>query len=335
MQVLGARRDRIDRDGLPGVADQALPEVARGEQVGVVLERDPVAAGELPQLGLDAVGEVLPAQAVEVGLAEVHQRVTGGVLGELGEPDRMPVVGQVVVDEPVDRRVGERRDFALEQRPVGVGAGHPVLGEELVELLRLGGVRGRIVPFVRARVPVADVTQHAPEVAAGVGVEGDVGDAVLRQAGGDGRQQRVTRVLGHPAVDAVGDDVVELAQRAVDQVAQIALAQLDVAQPGRGDRAPAFGDRLRGQIDPGGADARGRRGHRHQVAAGTAADLQHARVEGVGRDQAVQDRDRREPLRMRLSIRIIGVSDGVIDVVRHRPAFFTPRALMQLGSGTC
>ena len=53
----------------PRVADDALAEVARDQQVAEVLERDPVAVREVPHVRLDARREHLRAQAVEVRLA--------------------------------------------------------------------------------------------------------------------------------------------------------------------------------------------------------------------------------------------------------------------------
>ena len=153
-----------------------------------------------------------------------------------------------------------------------------LLLEEPVELLRLLGARELVARSPRA-CHRPDVAQHAPEVAAGLRVVGDVGDPVrASSAARDRRQQRVARVRRDPAVDAVGDDVVELAERAVGQLAHVALAQLDVGQPDLGDRGAALLDRLGGEVDADRADAGRRRRHRHQVAAGAAADLQHARV---------------------------------------------------------
>ena len=76
--------------------------------------------------------------------------------------------------QPVQRRAGERRDLALEQRAVGVGRRHAVLLEELVQLLRLLGAGDIVAVLDAARMPQAGVAQHAPEVAAGLGVERDV-----------------------------------------------------------------------------------------------------------------------------------------------------------------
>ncbi len=80
-------------------------------------------------------------------------------------------------------------------------------------------------------MPQARVAQHLPEVAAGLRVVGDVRDPVGGETAGERGHQRVARVLWDPPVDAVGDDVVEFAEPPVGEVAQIALAQLDVVKP--------------------------------------------------------------------------------------------------------
>ena len=241
-----------------GAAEHALAEVARGQQVAVVLERDPVAAGELPDLGLDALGQHLGAQAVEVGLADVAEPVArrrarrtsanqSGSQNSLRSSCTSRYSGPSASD----------RDLALEQRAVGVGGRHPLLLEELVQLLRLRRAGELVAGIDVARVPEPGVAQHAPEVAAGLRVVGDVGDPVRREAGGERRHQRVARVRRDPAVDAVGDDVVELAERAVGQVAHVALAQLDVASA-RSRRSPRCRRRsapLRGRRRPRGCRA--------------------------------------------------------------------------------
>ena len=69
------------------VAEHALAEVARGQQVAVVLERDPVAVRRASRRSASTpVGQHLRAQAVEVGLADVAEPVRGRVRGELREP---------------------------------------------------------------------------------------------------------------------------------------------------------------------------------------------------------------------------------------------------------
>ena len=78
----------------------------------------------------------------------------------------------------------------------------------------------------------------------------------------------------------------------------------------------ADGARCRASPRPSPAGCRRRRNH-----------LQHARAHGIGRREAVQDRDRRKPVRMRLRIRVVGVANLVVDGGCHVPWIFHESAL--------
>ena len=151
----------------------------------------------------------------------------------------------------------------------------------------------------------------------------------------DRGQQVVADRLGDPRVDAVGDDEVEVAELPAAQVGDVALAQLDVLDADRRDRLPALRDRGLREVDAERGDpGRGHR-HREQVPAGAAADLQDPRRERVRGVQPVQDRHRSEPVRVGLSIRIIGVSDGVVNEVGHRSCIFHTTRSNDVRVGPC
>ena len=156
------------------VAEHRRAEAPEQQQVLVLLARDPVAAGDLVEPLLDPVRIARRPQLERARLGDVPEPVPGGRARELVEPHGRPEVRQLVVHEPVLRALGEHRDLHPEHPAVRV-LGDPDLEEleQLARLLRLRGP-GRLV----ARVPQRRLAQQPPQVAAGVRVVGDVGDAV-------------------------------------------------------------------------------------------------------------------------------------------------------------
>ena len=150
----------------------------------------------------------------------------------------------------------------------------------------------------------------------------------------DRRQQRVARVLGDPAVDAVGDDVVELAERAVGQLAHVALAQLDVVEPDLGRRGAALRDRPGGEID---ADAPGCRASPRPSPSGSRRRRSRSPARARGTDPAARARTGSRP--SRAGPDASAHTDSWSNGPRRRrssasvAAFFTPSGFMRLGSG--
>ena len=125
---------------------------------------------------------------------------------------------------------------------------------------------------------------------AGIDVVADVGDAVGREVLAADAQDRVLNRRRHPAVDAVADDVVELAERSVD-LRQVDRAQLDVARGPPPARPAALPHLHRRQVDAHRMRLRMARREGNQVAAGGASQFEHAGPRGLGRIQAEQEGD--------------------------------------------
>src|SRR5207247_675024 len=82
--------------------------------------------------------------------------------------------------------------------------------------------------------PTGEIAQELAQQRAGVpprvGVVADVGDAGRRQVAGTDGQDLVLHRLGHPRINAVADDVIELPPRVV-HVEDAGGPQVDVGQP--------------------------------------------------------------------------------------------------------
>ena len=235
--------------------------------------------------------------------------------------------------EPVERAVGEQRDLALEQRAVRVGGRHPLLLEEPIQLLRLLRARER-----RRRRRRARATDRRRAASGGSS----------RRAARCRRRTRCRPARGSPRSSPAARRARPAGSSRRRRGRRRSRTRRDArrsaharrlggtrrcAARSRGRGRPTLRDRLRGQIDAERAQPGGRGDHRHQVPAGPAADLQHARVERVRRLQAVQRRDGRQAVRMGLGIRKIGVTDRRRRRSGISPAFFTPSGFMRLGSG--
>ena len=102
--------------------------------------------------------------------------------------------------------------------------------------------------FDGSRVVQQDLTNHLSRVAAGIDVVAHERDALGCQAFAADRQQTIAHVRRNPGVEAVGEDVIELAYVRAE-IAQICRAQAYVGESQfRGDRT-AGGNRGSGQID--------------------------------------------------------------------------------------
>jgi hypothetical protein len=178
---------------------------------------------------------------MDVGFSEVSQAVGARVGGELMEPDRLPDVGQDIVEQQVVRRIRQSRCLLT-----------PQAAQEFARALH------------RVAAIEQHVTQDLPLVLPRVRVVADECDTLRRQPRAAQGEQAIAHILRHPGVDAVRHDVIELALR---QVAQIHHPEIDV---GEGERAGRFARRCHGprrQIDPHEAALRQRVGERDDVAA--------------------------------------------------------------------
>ena len=282
------------------VAQQRLPEHPALEEVEVLLALEDGGCAEL--LGQDA-----GVHLEHVGLGEEAQPVAGGVRDEVREQQRLVVLRQLVVE---DRRVG------LAERPLGLP------GESLSQVVAAGPGRVHRLeqrprlrdPLLRladlAQVPAQHLARDLAQVPARQHVIGHVRDAVGRQTVAAGGEQCVAAGRRDPRVDAVRDDEVERAERA--QRAQVRVLELDVLEAQSGRRRGRPLDRAPRQVDPAERAAAQPVGHRHEVAAITAAELEQAA--GVGRRgaQPEQRGHRGEAVRVRLRERMTRVRDPVV-----------------------
>src|SRR5207249_8317630 len=132
--------------------------------------------------------------------------------------------------------------------------------------------------LLEATRPVAHhVANHAPHPPAGISVVADVGHAVGGQVLPADAKQVVLDRVGYPGIDSVGNDVIEDAEILVD-VENVFVLQAHVVELQRLDRAPAQADLDRGEIDADKLAAGQLLGHGNQIAAGAAAQFQHAAI---------------------------------------------------------
>ena len=99
------------------------------------------------------------------------------------------------------------------------------------------------------------LAQHLANVAAGIKVVADQGYARGRQPLPADCEQTVARVLRHPGINAVSNDVIELA-RLRAQIAQITGVDFDVAEAQGANVVASEGYRRRSQVDAQEAAAR-------------------------------------------------------------------------------
>ena len=145
---------------------------------------------------------------MRLGLGQILQAMPARVRSELVEP----------------HGIVDRRQIVVEQGIVTVL--HDVFRLFVVDLREQAArfrdaLRG---VFDASRVVQQDLTDHLSRVAAGIDVVADERDALGRQAFAADGQQAVAHVRRNPGVEAVGEDVIELAfVRA--EIAQVRRAQ--------------------------------------------------------------------------------------------------------------
>ena len=109
----------------------------------------------------------------------------------------------------------------------------------------------------------------------------------------------------------MGHDVVELSETGVD-IHDVAMQQLDIGQPQRGDVALAARDGYAAQIDADELAVRILKRHRQQIAADTAAEFEHAAALDRRRAHPVQRREGRKAIGMGVFVDASGIEDVVI-----------------------
>ena len=299
-------RVRRERDTL--AAEQGAAVHLADEEIEALLARDALPAAPA-QRRPDR--RRIPARMHVRGprLTEILQAVPGGVPGDVAEVERLVVRREVVVEEHVDGVALKPAKLLFEDPPVGRSL-RLGLGDGAHEAHRVLAVRFRVV---ERREPEAHhVAGEVAQMAAGQGVEVQVGDALGREMAREGRHQRIAHRGGDPRVHAVRDDVVELPEVG-GKVEDVALPQLDVGErERRGEPAPDP-HRPHRELDAEEARPGEHAGHRDEVAPCPASELQDPGALDRGRRHAVHPGVGRDAVGMRMLPGAAGVVDAVLE----------------------
>lgn len=205
-------------------------------------------------------------------------------------------------------------EFRLQKLSVGVVGGGNRVRQKADEGPRLRHPFGRVVEL--RGVVERHVPDHAPHVPPRQGVVADVGHPQGSESplteGEDAFPDRV----GHPAVEAVGDDVVELILAWVVRE-QIDLFQAYIGQAGLSNRFSTGLDLPKGQIETEKRALRIGLGEREEVGAVGATEFQDATAGGAGGVESEQPGHGGQPERVRLRKGRARVGDLVVGVDRH------------------
>ena len=251
---------------------QGLAERASGHQIEALLGGDEPAARHFAQARRGGAVDRLGQHCRDLHLAQIGEAAGGGGAVELGEGAGRVVRLEIFVRDIVVVEVHDPPDLGAQHRAVG-GIGRRVLFEEFQDVAGPGdAVRRGIIPGgeqhgVAHRLLLAPARQH---------VVADIGDAFRAERAGAHIEDGGAHGGGHPAVDAVADDVVEDAVGGAD-IGDALMAQLDVLQAEGRDARLAGGDLQGRQIDRCEARFGKSGGERNDVAAGGRAELKHPR----------------------------------------------------------
>ena len=229
------------------------------------------------------------------GVVEEGQpgRIGGG--NDVAEQLRLPDLAEFVVEQGFgvlpQHRPGDLA-HAFHHGPVVVAR----LGKVGEDVMGAADLRSRIVDV--PDVVEQQVADHPAQMPAGQRIVADKGDAVGCQHPADQRHQRGAHRGGHPGINAVGDDIVELARKRLRRSDDIAGLVDDVGQSGCGNQRVAPGDRCRRQVEVVKACVRIGGGHGDDVGTVTAAKFEHSRGSDWRRVQPMQAGDGRQPFGM-------------------------------------
>ncbi len=206
----------------------------------------------------------------------------------------------------------EELGIHLEKTAVGAVLGRDRIGQKVKQrpglrdaLLRLGHLPGMVEHHVAGDV------EHVP---AGIGVVAHVGHAIWGQVLPADGKDLVAHAVGDPGIDAVRDDVVELAQAGV-HVHDVQVPERDVVQPQRRHCRLALGDLARGIVYAHELALRQAVGHGDEVASAGAAQLQHPAALDGRRAHPQQRPQRRQPVRMALRVRQAGIRHLIVAIL--------------------
>ena len=297
--------DRRERDAF--ATEQGAAIHLADEEVEALLAGDSTAA-EPVQRGPNR--SRIPAR-VHVGgprLAQVLQAVSRGMLDDMPEVERLVVRDEIVMEEHADRVVLDTAELLLQYPPVGrpfrLGA-----CDQPQEPHRILAVCFRVVEH---REPeLHHVADEAAQMAAGQGVEIQVSDPLGREMAREDRHQRIAHRRRNPRVHAVRDDVVEFPEIR-GEVENVTLLQLEVGESERGREPSPDRNRPGRELDAEKACIGKPAGHRDEVPARAASELQDSAAFNRCGIQAVQPCVGRDAIGVGVLPRAAGIVDALV-----------------------
>ena len=297
---------RGERGGF--AAEQRAAVHLADEEVEALLTRDAPAA-ESAQRGLNRFRVPSCVDVRGPRLAQVPQTVPGRMLHDRAKVKRLVGRYEIVMEEHAGRIALDASQLVFQDppvgRPFGLRAGHLPHEPHRVLPMCFGVVEHR-------EAEPHQVAGETSEVAAGEGVEVQVGDPAGREMARECRHQRIARRCRDPRVHAVRNDVVELPE-VRGEVEDVAPPQLDVGKPERGGEPPSDLDWPGRDIDPEKPRAGKSAGHGHDVPARAASELQHPATFDRRGTQAVHACVGRDAVRVRVLPRAAGIVDAVVE----------------------
>ena len=296
--------------GHSAASEHRVPERAHRQEVGKLLETNPIVAGARPDRLVGPGREKGFGAQARIRVAEIGQAELRGVRNDIDEKPGREVRTELVVKEHLGGAMQDPPRKALQGGLVGLGVG-PALdrfGKIGARGLELGP---RIVDRIRRdEQHVADRLIEPRRRQRGVA---DDGDAVGREAFADDAQERGADGGWSPGVDAVRDDDVECAKPCVG-VREIARVKADVGRTAKRRSRARRGDRRRGKVEADKLGVRGGERHVDEIDALAAADFEDARPRHRRDRPAVQPGERAERSRIGVAEDLARIPDPIIDV---------------------
>lgn len=245
-------------------------------------------------------------------LGEVFESEFVGLLHELVEVDGVVLAGEFIVEGDLWGAFADALQLIFEDAAIGI-VGGPFVGDELEKSERVGDALNGVGVFVR--LELEDVAGEGAEMAAGQCVVADEGDSVgSEQLLAEGEQMQADREWD-PGVEAVSEDVVELADAGTD-IEDVALKDADIGEAEILDALLGALDGQGGEVEADKFTVGQSAGHGDEVCAFIAGDLKDAAVVDGRRREAVESGDDGEVVGMRVGVGMAGVSDCIVEVER-------------------
>ena len=253
------RKDPVERDVL--AAEDTLPEFPASQKIAVLPGLEPI---------LTRPREIADIVAHRLGISQVLQPMAGGVPDEIHQIHRIVELRQIVVKNGFSASFEHILHLFADGGAAGVVGGKR--GHQTRQLVRLFDADPR-----RSRAPGVEfqkIPHVAPEVASRQSVVADISDAAWGKRRGADLEQPVADLARHPRIEAVGNDIIELAIGLPAE--QIGLEQLQVGEAEFRGRVAPPRQGNGGPVHAGELALRVFESQRQQVARVAAADFEHA-----------------------------------------------------------